>query len=402
MKPRIFINMHYLEIGGAETSLIGMLNALSPEKVEVDLFLNDHRGEMMPFIPEWVHLLPEIKPYKMLERPMWEALKAGCFRLVFHRLRARFAYRKYLKATSSTRQGKEEGSATHYIADYVIGCLPDLKYLGKYDLAISYIDPPHVVQEKVDALKRIEWVHTDFSTVDLDYKVVHPRWAKNDFIASVSSDVTKQFLKRFPDLAGKVIEIENMLSPAFVRMRAEEFLPDDMPINRGLTLLTIGRFSYQKRLEGIPLICKMLVDKGLDIKWSIIGYGGSDAYIRSEINRCGMQEHVFLLGKKSNPYPYIKHCDVYVQPSRFEGKSVAVREAQMLSKPVIITNYPTASSQVVSGKDGFIVPMSMEQCAEEMFWILTDSKTLDAVARYCGMHDYGNESEIAKLYDLAL
>jgi glycosyltransferase involved in cell wall biosynthesis len=392
--------MHYLEIGGAEISLVGMLNALNPEKVDVDLFINDHRGEMMQFIPKWVNLLPEIKQYKMIERPMLEALKSGCFRLVYNRLRARHAYKRYLRSTAKVGSGMCEGSATHYVADYVIGCLPSLKYLGKYDLAISYLDPPHIVQEKVDADKTIEWIHTDFSTIEVDYDVVYPRWANNDYIASVSSDVTKQFLKRFPELSGKIVEFENILSPSFVRQRAEAAVPVDMQISNGFTLLTIGRFSYQKKLEEIPMICRLLVDRGLNVKWNIIGYGGDDEYIRREIEKNCMQEHVFLLGKKSNPYPYIKACDVYVQPSRFEGKSVAVREAQMFCKPVIITNYPTAKSQIKNMVDGFIVPMPIDECANEMYRILTDKEALSSVTAYCSQNDFSNESEISKLYSL--
>jgi glycosyltransferase involved in cell wall biosynthesis len=275
-----------------------------------------------------------------------------------------------------------------------------LKYLGRYDLAISYLDPPHIVQEKVNAAKTIEWIHTDFAMVDLDYNKVYQRWANNDYIASISPDVTKQFLKRFPNLQRKIIEIENMLSPTFVRQRAELYIPNDMPTGTGLTLLTISRYSVQKRLEKIPVICKSLVNKGLDIKWSIIGYGVSDEYIRREITKYDMGNHVFLLGKKSNPYPYIKACDIYVQLSRYEGKSVTVREAQMLCKPVIITDYPTAKSQVTHNKDGFIVPIQIEACAEEMYHILTNQEALASVAKYCAINDFGNEKEISKLYDL--
>ena len=47
MKPRIFINMHYMALGGAERALLGLLNALDPERVDVDLFLNQHTGEFM-------------------------------------------------------------------------------------------------------------------------------------------------------------------------------------------------------------------------------------------------------------------------------------------------------------------------------------------------------------------
>ena len=89
-------------------------------------------------------------------------------------------------------------------------------------------------------------------------------------------------------------------------------------------------------MEEIPAICRGIIETGVDVRWYIIGYGGSDDYIRREIEREGMQNHVFLLGKKENPYPYIKACDWYIQPSRYEGKSVVVRETQILQKPVIL------------------------------------------------------------------
>ncbi|MCD8291490.1 MAG: glycosyltransferase, partial [Prevotella sp.] len=86
MKSRIFIHMHYLEIGGAETSLIGLLQALDPKKVEVDLFLDDHRGEMMQFVPRWVNLLPLVPAYSMIERPLKEAIRKNFLRIAIARL----------------------------------------------------------------------------------------------------------------------------------------------------------------------------------------------------------------------------------------------------------------------------------------------------------------------------
>ena len=85
-KKRIFISMHYLELGGAETALIGMLQSMDYSRYEVDLFLHSHRGEMMQFIPKEVNLLPEIQEYAMIEKPMLEALRKGCFRIVLARL----------------------------------------------------------------------------------------------------------------------------------------------------------------------------------------------------------------------------------------------------------------------------------------------------------------------------
>ena len=151
----------------------------------------------------------------------------------------------------------------------------------------------------------------------------------------------------------------------------------------------------------MPDICKRLIGKTkLNIKWYIIGYGGDEALIRQKIKEAGMEEHVILLGKRSNPYPYIKACDIYVQPSRYEGKSVTVREAQMLCKPVVVTNYPTAPSQIRSGIDGVIVPMDNEDCAHGLAEVICDKPLQERIIAHLKTHDYGNESEVEKIYTL--
>ena len=238
-----------------------------------------------------------------------------------------------------------------------------------------------------------------------------------------------------------------------------------------MTLLSIGRFSEQKRLEEVPHICKLLIEemirllsigrfsdaKNYDnvpdicsrmlrilnenalnenenanqglrptnqgasrltecearltkpqatnqarsaIKWYIIGYGGGEELIRQKIREAGMEDHVIILGKRSNPYPYIKACDIYVQPSRYEGKSVTVREAQMLCKPIVVTNYPTASSQIRNGVDGVIVPMDNEGCAKGLAQVILDAPLRPRLSAYLATHDYGNEAEVTKIYSL--
>ena len=136
------------------------------------------------------------------------------------------------------------------------------------------------------------------------------------------------------------------------------------------------------------------------MRWYIIGFGSDEALIRQKIADAGMQDHVILLGKKENPYPYIKACDIYVQPSRYEGKSVTVREAQVLCRPVVVTDYPTAKSQISDGIDGVIVPMDNEACASGLINVIKDKELQNTVSNYLATHDYGNESEVEKIYDL--
>jgi len=138
----------------------------------------------------------------------------------------------------------------------------------------------------------------------------------------------------------------------------------------------------------------------VDFRWFIVGYGGDEQLIRQKIAETGMQNHVIILGKRSNPYPYIKACDIYVQPSRYEGKSVTVREAQMLYKPVVVTDYPTASSQIQDGVDGVIVPLDNEGCALGITDFMLNVEKRNRIVEYLHKHDYGNMNEVCKLKEL--
>ena len=417
MKPRILIAIHYMHLGGAEISLIGLLQALDPNKVDIDLFVYSHEGELMKLIPEYVNVLPEEPDWSMFEKPMKEVLKKGYFKILFARLKAKLRMKQYIKRNHP----KDSAAILGYAGEEVSKVVSDLHKYGTYDLAISFLNPHDFVKDHVLAKNKICWIHTDYTRIDIDVKQELPVWNCFDHIVSISPDVTKTFLQIFPSLAPKIIEIENILSSTFVRHRAEETESTDnrqqttdlekltahssqLTANKKINLLSIGRFCEAKNYDNVPDICKrtleILKDRNIDIRWYIIGFGADENLIRQKITEAGMQEHVIILGKKSNPYPYIKACDIYVQPSRYEGKSVTVREAQMLCKPVVVTNYTTASSQIQNSIDGIIVPMDNENCAKGLAEFILDTEKQQHIIEYLKTHDYGNVKEVEKIYNL--
>lgn len=384
-----------MEFGGAERALLGLLNALDTSKVDVDLFLNQHTGAFMSLIPSKINLLPEIPAYSAIERSMKDIFFEGHWGILFGRIYGKLKHLLYLKSIGA----RQDGSGTQYAFDGVLPFLPSLKFLGHYDMAISFLDPPHIVQDKVDASIRMEWIHTDWSTVDINEKLVAPRWGRNDFIVSISRAVTEQFLKKFPQFKNKIIEIHNILSPTFVRSQA--ILSDDMSFfcSSGLSICSVGRIAYAKNFDNIPHIAKLLKEKGIDFHWYVVGPGDHKDIDRiSEENK--VDDYVHFLGPKSNPYPWMNACDIYVQPSRYEGHSVTVREAQILGKPVIITNYPTAKNQVHNGLDGIICGLDNESIANAIIALGKDKSKQEALMGYVSSHDYGNEAEVEKIYKI--
>lgn len=396
MKKRIFIAIHYLEIGGAEISLIGLLNAIDYNQYEVDLFVYSHQGELMKLIPREVNLLPEIPKYAQMERPMTSVLKRGYIDVVLARLWAKVRFASYVRKIKP-----KDGSAVfQYVANAVTPCLPSLHQLGMYDLAISFLTPHNIVLEKVHARKKIAWIHTDYSRIDVNANLELPVWSNYDYIASISPDVSHTFLSVFPSLKGKLVEIANILSPAFVRSRASEKTDLSGFKKENVNLLSVGRFSHQKNFDNIPDILSRIREQGINACWYLIGYGGDEPLIRQRIQEAGMEKYVVILGKKENPYPYIQACDLYVQPSRYEGNSVTVREAQMLCKPIVVTDYPTAVSQIQNGKDGIIVPLDNAACAKGIVQLIRNPQLQDRLILFLKEHDYGNESEVEKIYKL--
>lgn len=400
MKKRIFINIHYLEIGGAERALLGLLSAFDPKMVDVDLFINQHTGEFMSFVPNYIKLLPEIPEYTCIERPIKDIVKEGYIGIALRRLWAKYKHKQYLKTLTAEKR-KYDSSLFQYVANAVESALPSLECLGEYDLAISFLQPHNITLNKVKSKKKICWIHTDYSTIHVNHDLELPVWDAFDYVISISDDCTKTFLQTFPELKGKIVLIENILSSFFVRQQAcIEDVSTEMPNETGVTkILSVGRFSAPKRFESIPYYCSAMEKMGINFKWYIVGYG-DDSKIQAAIDKYNMRHRMILLGKKTNPYPYIKACDIYAQPSIYEGKSVTVREAQILYKPVVITNYPTAKSQVVNGVDGVIVSLDGQEIAKGMASVIKDTVFRSMITEYLQTHDYGNEAEVEKIYTL--
>ncbi len=372
MKKRVFIAIHYMEIGGAERALLGLLEALAQAGVayEVELFVYSHRGELMPFIPNGIRLLPENPVYALYEQSLKQAVKSGCWRLALARLWAKVA-----NLLHSRRWCGDAVSLLDEVGRATSRVLPDLHHLGEYDLAVSFLIPHYVVRDKVKARKKIAWVHTDYSRVAVNPRRELPVWESYDHIISISTEATRAFLQRFPTLADKVLEQENLLPVNLIHQQADAFdARSEMPGQ--LRLLSIGRFMTPKHFPNAVAIMAELCKLRDDVTWYLIGYGMDEALIREAIERHGMQERFILLGKKANPYPYIKACDLYVQPSLYEGKAVTVKEAQLLGKPVAITRYRTAASQVQDGVDGLIIPLEPPAASAAALHALLDDASL--------------------------
>jgi glycosyltransferase involved in cell wall biosynthesis len=394
---KILIFSQAMELGGAETALLGLLDTIDTKKYSVDLFLMRHSGELLKYIPSKINLLPENSKYASLAVPFRTLIKTKQFKITFLRFFAK------ILSTFKIKQLRVSGNnaiALEYSHKYTKSAMPKISNI-EYDLAISFLTPHYFVTEKVNAKRKIAWIHTDYSYVKVDTKSELNMWEKYDKIISISNTVTDSFVKTFPSLKEKVTIIENIISKNYINsLVGDVTVENEMHKDDSFKLLSIGRFCHAKNFDNLPQICKLIRENGLNVKWYLIGFGSDETLIRKKIIEYSMQNYVTILGKKENPYPYIKACDIYIQPSRYEGKSIAVREAQLLNKPVVITNYPTAQSQLKNGFDGVIVPMDVTECANAISDILKNYNLQQELVKNTSITDYTNSDEINKLYKL--
>ena len=393
---KILIVSHAMEIGGAEKALLGLLETIDTKKYKVDLFLLRHQGELLKYIPENINLLPAISEYSDLAVPIVNVLKKGHLRIAYGRFKAKRAAKKRV-----VELGLEKNDVgLEYSHKFTARYMPPISQ-EDYDVAISFLTPHYFVTEKVKAKKKIAWIHTDYSAVSVDKESQLEMWSPYDHIASISDKAAEAFISVFPTLKEKVVTIQNILPQRYIERQTNAFsVESEMPNDGTIKLLSIGRFCVAKNFDNVPEICKLIREQGLNIKWYLIGFGADEQLIRSKITEFHMEDDVIILGKTENPYPYIKTCDLYVQPSRFEGRCVSVTEAQMLGKPVVITNYPTSASQLKDGEDGVIVPLDNNRCAKSIANVIQDKELQKRLIDNIKSKDYSNKSEINVLYNL--
>lgn len=398
MKKQILISVYDMEIGGIERSLINMLECFNYEAYEVDLLIFSHQGEFMSLIPGGVNVLPEISSYSVFRKSVVQCLREGHYMATLIRLVC-----KNLAFIKAGRRRFNEGAGyiqMQLASKYSSYFVPQLK--KEYDLTISYAWPHDIAADKVKAKRKIAWIHTDYSKLEIDNKLDLAAWNKFDYIASISDACTDSFLTIYPSLRNKIKQIENITSPEFIKKMADEIPVIDVPAEEEkFQIVSVGRLSYVKGFDMAVQALRKLYDKGLtNLKWKVIGYGGYETELKALIAKYGMEHQFVLLGKMTNPYPYIKSCDLYVQPSRYEGKAVTVTEAQILGKPVIITNYPTAASQVENGVDGIICELSPDGIANAIEQLYLNKELRSTLSGNVKDKDYSNSCELDKLYQI--
>ena len=369
MKKNLLFVMPSLAAGGGEKSLVNLLSQIDYKLYNVDLFLFSKTGIFLNSIPKEVNVLHFPNNYEIfttrLTNSILNFLKAGQVNLAYSRLM--FAIKN--------RIVKDVAISEQYTWRYLN---KSFDILGKeYDVAIGYLEksPVYFVVDKVKAKKKIGWIHTNYSNSGMDYHFDLPYFEQLDNIVTVSEECAKSLENNFAHLKHKVRVIYNIVSPKVINNLSnngilEEYIYD----NNYTNIITMARLSQEKGIDIAINSCKILVDKGYKVRWYVLGDGKEKETLENLVESHSLQDNFKILGLRENPYPYVKKADIYVQPSRYEGKSIAIDEAKILTRPIVVTNFSTANDQIENGIDGLIVDMKPKDIANGIEILIHDTE----------------------------
>ena len=333
--------------GGVEKELITVLKKMDPKHFQCEvLLLYIQNPEVVSEIPDWV---------KVTTLNIDSNYYCGSTASM---VKARLKHGEIPEAI--TLMGKRVfGLGTSHSNQSLDG-IPQME--ENYDVAVCYhIHSPLMlkyVATKVNAAKKIGWIHNDFSQSGYPVQRLKKYLSVYHEFVAVSETVKNEFLDRCPEYCEITSVVHNALDEDDVREKALDIPENDVYFSDDrVKILTIGRFTPQKGFDLAIEICRLLREQNANFGWYMIGWGPEEDKYRAMIERYELQDCVTILGERKNPYPYIDQCDVYVQPSRHEAYCMTILEAISLRKPIVCANFAGADEQIRNGETGWIVPV---------------------------------------------
>ena len=365
---KILFALQTMVMGGVEKELITVLQELDPKETEATvLVMYEQDASIMEKIPCWVKVINLNIDRNYYCADTWAVAK--------QRIRKGKLFEAFSLIAKKLLRIGQTGSNIN------IKNIPALD--EQYDTAVCYhIHSPLTVKyiaKKVTAQKKVGWIHNDFSTSGYRADKIKKYLNCYDLFVAVSEKIKLEFLNLCPAYTSKAKTVHNVLNQKEIIDKSLEPIKEDYFFNKPncLTFLTVGRLETQKGYDIAIQVAKILKARGLNFLWCFIGSGSSESEITKQISDFDLCGNIKLLGRKENPYNYMKNCDIYIQPSRHEGYCLTVIEAKILAKPIVITDFAGANEQIKNGVNGIIVPCNdTEKIADAIMNLANNSKQM--------------------------
>ena len=371
MKKKILFVINTMGQGGAETALLELLRRLDPEKYDISLLVLLGQGELIDRLPPWVRLLNKhYDKTSVLTAEGRKRLRRHMLKILFGR-GALFRAFPYLlwQLVQMLRKGR-------VLADKLlwrVAAMGAPVIRAHFDLAVAYLEggSAYYVADYVDADVRAGFIHIDYVCAGYTRSLDRDCYTGFQRVFCVSDEVRGVFQSVYPEVACEVFH--NLISRDKIRALAGE--PGGFRDGfQGVRILTVGRLNAQKALEVSIGAMRLLKEEKVRARWYVLGEGDERGHLEAYIREQGLEEDFLLPGTVSNPYPYFAQADLYVHATRYEGKSIAIQEAQTLGCAILVSDCSGNREQVEDGVDGLLCQFTETAVKEGILRLLRDEE----------------------------
>lgn len=401
MKKKILFVINTLGHAGAEVAMLELLKALDKEKYDVSLYVLLNQGELISRVPDYVKILNKhytaesVLSAKGKRNMAKTVLKASLRRFTLFR-RLPYLFRNF------RRMAKEKNIL---IEKLLWRILADgaARFKEEYDLAIAYLEggSAYYVAEHVKAKKKAAFVHVDYGKAGYGRELDLYSYMYFDRMFMVSNEVQESFIKIYPEYRFKTSIFHNLLDLERIRDFAQK--PGGFSDGyQGIRLLTVGRLTWQKAYEVAIDAMALLKKEYKDVRWYVLGEGSQREFLEKRIEKQGLKDDFLLLGAVENPYPYYVQTDIYVHATRFEGKSIAIQEAQTLGCAIIASDCSGNREQINDGEDGELCKFDAGAIKDAILQLIKDKEKRKRYGEAAAGRKLLYEEDMGMLYELMM
>ena len=399
MSKKVLFVINTLGQAGAEVALLELLRSMDPAEYDISLYVLMEQGELLSRIPEHVRLLNDrYEEVSVLGREGSGKMVSTVLRALVTRgtIFRRFPY-LVSNLAAMIRRGRiwPDKLLWRVISD-------GAKRLEEtFDLAVAYLEggSAYYVADYVKARKKAAFIHIDYGQAGYTRKLDQDCYLRYDSIFTVSGEVKEHFLAAYPECGRRTEIFHNQMDQEEIKRRSRE-VGGFTDSYSGIRILTVGRLTYQKAYDYAITALKLLKEEGYPVKWYILGEGNQRTVLEKKIEEYSLQEDFLLPGAVANPYPYYAQTDIYVHATRFEGKSIAIQEAQILGCPIIASDCSGNREQIVNGADGLLCDLDPETIKESIAVLIKDEEKRKALGRAAADKNNSYKEDMQMLYAL--
>lgn len=331
-KKKVLFLIESLSGGGAEKVLVTLVNNLDRSKFDITLCCVVNTGKYVSTLNSDVHytyIIPDINSLKGFKRWYYSFL----YHLVYQWLPLKWVYKLFVPQNKDVEVAFVEGFATKLLS--------------------------YSTNRKS---KKIAWIHTDLNNnhwTKLVYKNIKEEqmcYQQYNQIITVSDTALSAFKRIFKEVRIPIQTLYNPIDSNEILSKGKEKI--SCIKTSKIRLVSVGRLVHQKAYDRLLRIVNLLIQQNYPIELWIIGEGEERSKLESYIRENGLGKVVTLWGFQTNPYAYLKYCDLFVCSSVSEGYSTAVTEALILGLPVITTDCSGMNELLLNGKWGVITENS--------------------------------------------